>query len=349
MRASNGTDHNLILVTKAMKKSQRHFGFTSRQAGFAKLAACAGVTTALFLALLGSAHAAEKVTYYYTNEQGTPLVTADAAGVVSTSPDYRPYGAQAQGSPVDGPGYTGHVADADVGLVYMQARYYDPQVGRFLSTDPVGPIEGSLFNFGRYAYADNNPVLYIDADGQQATEPRKLYLPKYSMDPRKDPLFSTVGNALAADAAYAVGWATDDAALQDAAVEAMSEATTGGQGSAAAITLLTMGKGGEEITVVGVKMEPTATGARSALESAGYPGQPISNKSATETGTLHNIPQLEVDVRVMDGGPKHPARLVTTKQGSKQAVDPKTGRPIGGNLPKKDQRAINHIPLRDKP
>ncbi|WP_425502759.1 RHS repeat-associated core domain-containing protein [Pinirhizobacter soli] len=34
---------------------------------------------------------------------------------------------------LEGPSYTGHVADTDSGLVYMQARYYEPQLGRFLS------------------------------------------------------------------------------------------------------------------------------------------------------------------------------------------------------------------------
>ena len=34
-------------------------------------------------------------------------------------------------------GFTGHIDD-DTGLTYMQARYYDPVIGRFLSTDPIG-------------------------------------------------------------------------------------------------------------------------------------------------------------------------------------------------------------------
>jgi hypothetical protein len=46
---------------------------------------------------------------------------------------------------------TWHAQDP-TGLVYMQARYYDPEVGRFLSEDPVQATN-------RYAYAFNNPVV----------------------------------------------------------------------------------------------------------------------------------------------------------------------------------------------
>ena len=105
------------------------------------------------------------VTYVYTDPQGTPLAEADASGNITATFDYAPYGSQALGTPPSGPGYTGHVNDPDTGLVYMQARYYDPVVGRFLSVDPVGPAPGNAFNFNRYGYANNNPVMNIDPTG----------------------------------------------------------------------------------------------------------------------------------------------------------------------------------------
>jgi len=108
----------------------------------------------------------DKVTYVYTDPQGTPLVEADASGNVVARYDYTPYGNSVTtlGSPPDGPGYTGHVNDPKTGLVYMQARYYQP-IGRFLSPDPVGPVSGNLFGFNRYAYVDNNPINRIDPTG----------------------------------------------------------------------------------------------------------------------------------------------------------------------------------------
>jgi len=107
------------------------------------------------------------VTYIYTDQQGTPLAEADVNGNITATFDYTPYGSQALGTAPNGPGYTGHVNDPDTGLVYMQARYYDPSVGRFLSTDPIGPAAGNAFNFNRYAYANNNPVMHTDPDGRQ--------------------------------------------------------------------------------------------------------------------------------------------------------------------------------------
>jgi RHS repeat-associated protein len=63
-------------------------------------------------------------------------------------------------------GFTGHVNDADTGLVYMQQRYYDPVAGRFLSVDPVTTDASTGSSFNRYAYASNNPLKNIDPDGR---------------------------------------------------------------------------------------------------------------------------------------------------------------------------------------
>jgi uncharacterized protein RhaS with RHS repeats len=46
----------------------------------------------------------------------------------------------------------------------MQARYYDPVIGRFYSNDPIGYTNVHTFN--RYAYANNNPYKYVDPDGE---------------------------------------------------------------------------------------------------------------------------------------------------------------------------------------
>lgn len=116
---------------------------------------------------------AENVTYIYTDPQGTPLVEADSQGNIITLPDHRPYGNHSGGEAINGPGYTGHVEDDDSGLIYMQARFYDPLVGRFLSVDPVGPQAGNIFNLVRFAYVSNNPIMLSDPTGK---------LPKHGQD-----------------------------------------------------------------------------------------------------------------------------------------------------------------------
>lgn len=120
---------------------------------------------AMVCASIGVARATETITYYYTSPQGTVLAKADASGNIISNADYRPYGTQAMGTPEQGPGYTGHVSDVDSGLVYMQARYYDAETGRFYSSDPVAVTAGNVFLFNRYAYANVNPLSYTDPTG----------------------------------------------------------------------------------------------------------------------------------------------------------------------------------------
>ena len=109
---------------------------------------------------------AESTTYYVTNAQGTVVAEMDTGSNVTYDATYRPYGQQQNGTPQAGPGYTGHVNDPDTGLVYMQARYYDPGVGRFLSVDPVQIVPSDIFNFNSYDYTNNNPVINVDPDGR---------------------------------------------------------------------------------------------------------------------------------------------------------------------------------------
>jgi RHS repeat-associated protein len=110
------------------------------------------------------------VTYIYTDTQGTTIAEADASGNITIAFDYRPYGSAYTGAGMsaasDGPGYTSHVNDPDTALIYMQARYYDPSIGRFLSVDPINVYPGALFPFNRFSYANDNPSVNIDPDGR---------------------------------------------------------------------------------------------------------------------------------------------------------------------------------------
>jgi len=54
------------------------------------------------------------------------------------------------------------------GFYYMRARYYDPEVGRFISEDPLG-FDGGDVNL--YVYVGNNPVLLIDPLGLYCNNP----------------------------------------------------------------------------------------------------------------------------------------------------------------------------------
>ncbi len=79
---------------------------------------------------------------------------------------YKPFGDSIE-TAKDEVGYTGHKFDTDLGLSYMQARYMDPALGRFMSNDPVGYIAANpVMSFNRYLYVNNNPYKYVDPDGE---------------------------------------------------------------------------------------------------------------------------------------------------------------------------------------
>ena len=65
-----------------------------------------------------------------------------------------------------GRGYTGHEYLKEFGLINMNARLYDPALGRFLSPDPVVQAPESSQNYNRYSYCLNNPLLYVDNSGK---------------------------------------------------------------------------------------------------------------------------------------------------------------------------------------
>jgi len=98
--------------------------------------------------------------------------TTDASDNILWREDYKPFGDERQDSAGndDDRGFTGHVFDDATGLSYMQARYYYPVVGRFLSNDPVGFAPQRPEMFSRYAYADNDPINRRDPNGMQSAD-----------------------------------------------------------------------------------------------------------------------------------------------------------------------------------
>ena len=68
-------------------------------------------------------------------------------------------------------GYTGHEMLPEFGLVNMNGRMYDPLLGRFLSPDDYVQMPMSPQGFNRYAYCMNNPMRYVDPDGEIALMP----------------------------------------------------------------------------------------------------------------------------------------------------------------------------------
>lgn len=63
--------------------------------------------------------------------------------------------------------FKGYYYDEELGMYYLNSRYYDPEVGRFISPDTTDILEvqDDLYDKNLYAYCDNNPVMRIDSSG----------------------------------------------------------------------------------------------------------------------------------------------------------------------------------------
>lgn len=109
-------------------------------------------------------------TFQHTDALGSPVAISDAAGNVIERLAYEPFGAVIGKPGHDGVGFAGHVMDGGTGLVQMQQRSQDKELGRFLTGDEasVDFVTGS--NFNRYSYANNNPYRFADPDGRFAIQ-----------------------------------------------------------------------------------------------------------------------------------------------------------------------------------
>jgi len=108
--------------------------------------------------------------WIYPDHLGSPVMEMGANGALVSKEYYTPFGLSTNPSNTthqDSTGFTGHIKDSATGLNYMQARYYDPVIGRFLSIDPVTFLDtGSPSYFNRYRYCSNDPVNCTDPSGQ---------------------------------------------------------------------------------------------------------------------------------------------------------------------------------------
>ncbi len=114
--------------------------------------------------------------YYLRNRQGSVLALAAVDGSVAESYTYSAYGRQrlfdnagteiplsAVGNPY---GYTGRRLDPESGLLHYRNRYHSPALGRFLTRDPAGFVDGPNL----YAYVRSNPLAFVDPWGLAARD-----------------------------------------------------------------------------------------------------------------------------------------------------------------------------------
>ncbi|QVK19577.1 RHS repeat-associated core domain-containing protein [Mycoplasmatota bacterium] len=64
--------------------------------------------------------------------------------------------------------YRGYRFDEETGWYYLQSRYYNPEIGRFINADGLIGETGDILGHNMYAYTQNNPVMMVDPSGEFA-------------------------------------------------------------------------------------------------------------------------------------------------------------------------------------
>jgi RHS repeat-associated protein len=100
------------------------------------------------------------VSYYLPDHLGSTAGLTDAGGNLLQGISYDSFG-NSTGSALTRYTYTGREFDSDTGLLYHRARWYDPQIGRFISEDPIGFAGGINWR----TYVANNPLAHTDPEG----------------------------------------------------------------------------------------------------------------------------------------------------------------------------------------
>jgi RHS repeat-associated protein len=122
----------------------------------------------------------ETVYYYHADHLGSVIGLTNDVGAWVEKYAYTLYGKPAVQSTVGNPYmFTGRRLDTETGLYYYRARYYDPNLRRFIETDPIGYVAG----INLYAYVFNNPLNYIDPYGQSRRRGTRYFNQNGPRDP----------------------------------------------------------------------------------------------------------------------------------------------------------------------
>ena len=117
---------------------------------------------------------AAELYYYLVNAQGDVAAILDSSGTMVASYNYDAWGSCTVYNSSDAAigdlnplRYRGYYYDAETGFYYLQSRYYDPAICRFINADTFATTDANGFlSANMFAYCENNPVNYSDANGR---------------------------------------------------------------------------------------------------------------------------------------------------------------------------------------
>ncbi len=117
----------------------------------------------------------DRTRYLHRDALGSIDTITDGFGAIVDRMSYDPFGKRRAGNwrhdlaitlpSLTTRGFTGHEHLDDMGLIHMNARVYDPELGRFLSADTYVQDPGDSQSYNRYSYVRNNPLKYTDPSG----------------------------------------------------------------------------------------------------------------------------------------------------------------------------------------
>ncbi|TPQ26258.1 hypothetical protein C2U68_11950 [Methylomonas koyamae] len=115
------------------------------------------------LARIDGSAANSPIYYFHNHPLGVPLKASNAAGQTAWAAQLQPFGLMQTTTNAISQNlrFPGQYFDAESGLHYNMARYYSPELGRYLQSDPIGLAGG----INTYAYVRNNPLRYTDRRG----------------------------------------------------------------------------------------------------------------------------------------------------------------------------------------
>ena len=111
--------------------------------------------------------------YYVLNAQGDVVRIVNSSRSVVASYTYDPWGKIISSSgtlaDINPLRYRGYYYDTETGFYYLQSRYYDPEIGRFINADSYASTDATgLLSTNMFAYCENDPVNKSDPTGEVA-------------------------------------------------------------------------------------------------------------------------------------------------------------------------------------